>query len=87
MGLMPPSPSLKPLASLIKVTMTPRVTVSFLKSLLTSISLRLSVKLLGATYLASAASMLIYTNNKIRGMFRRFRRCLDNGIQEISARG
>ena len=82
-----PSPSLKPAALLMWTTTAPWAPVYFLKSSPTSKSLRYRVKLFGATYSASAASIDDWTKDDIRGKSMMFKLCLLSGTQDRSAFG
>src|SRR6266480_977378 len=81
-GPRPASPSLKSRADLMYTTTTPRDTVSFLKSSPISMSFKSSVRLLGATYSASAASIDDCTKEEMRGTSMRFRACLFKGTHD-----
>ena len=83
----PGSPALKFRPLLILTIKTPRVLVSFLKSSPTSMSFRSSVKLFGATYSASAASIELCTKDEMSGKSMRLSPLFVNGTQERSALG
>ena len=83
----PGSPALKSRPLLILTIKTPRAVVSFLKSSPTSMSCRSSVKLFGATYSASAASIELCTKDEMSGRSIKLSPLLVSGTQERSALG